>query len=74
MRAAALAADTSRERKHGLAIAHVMEGLSRVEVGRLTDQTDQAVKDAILRNNAEGFAGLKDRPLTGRPPKLVASA
>ena len=72
LRAEALAAGTPRERKRGLAIAHVLEGLSRAEAGRLTDQTDQAVKDAILRYNAEGFGGLKDRPHPGRPPKLAA--
>jgi transposase len=70
LRAKALTADTARERKRGLAIAHVMEGLSRSEAGRLTDQGDQSVKDAIRRYNAEGFAGLKDRPHTGRPRKL----
>jgi transposase len=37
-----------------------------------TDQADQSVKDAIRRYNAEGFAGLKDRPHTGRPRKLEA--
>lgn len=72
LRAWALAAGTERERKRGLAIAHVMEGMSRVEAGRVTDQTDQAVKDAIKRYNAEGVAGLKDRPHTGRPRKLDA--
>ena len=72
LRAFALAADTPRERKRGLAIAHVMEGMSRTEAGRLTDQTNQAVKDAIKRYNAEGVAGLKDRPHSGRPRKLEA--
>lgn len=72
LRAKALAAVSPRERKRGLAIALVIEGVSRVEAGRLTDQTDQAVKDAIKRYNAEGFAGLKDRPHRGRPPKLEA--
>ena len=72
LRAQSLALDTARERKRGLAIAHVMEGMSRAEAGRLTDQTDQAVKDAIKRYNAEGLAGLRDRPHTGRPRKLEA--
>lgn len=72
LRAKALVLDTPRERKRGLAIALVMEGMSRVEAGRLTDQSDQAVKDAITRYNCEGVAGLKDRPHTGRPPKLEA--
>jgi transposase len=69
LREKSLTAETARERKCGLAIAHVMEGMPRVEAGRLTDQTDQAVKDAIKRYNAEGFAGLKDRAHTGRPRK-----
>lgn len=73
LREQAFAAGTPRERKRALAIAHAMEGTSRVEAGRLTDQTDQAVKDAILRYNCEGFAGLKDRPHTGRPRKLDAA-
>lgn len=68
----ALAAETARGRKRGLAIAHVMEGRTRAEAGRLTDQSDQAVKDAIKRYNAEGVAGLKDRPHKGRPRKLDA--
>ena len=72
LRVVALAAGTVRERMRGLAIAHVLEGMTRVEAGRLTDQTDQAVKDAILRYNAEGVGGLKDRPHTGRPRKLAA--
>jgi transposase len=73
LREKAFAAGTPRERKRALAIAHVMEGMSRVEAGRLTDQTDQAVKDAIKRYNCEGFAGLKDRPHSGRPRKLDAA-
>ena len=73
LRERAFAAATPRERKRALAIAHVMEGLSRVEAGRLTDQTDQAVKDAIKRFNANGFAGLKDLPHSGRPRKIDAS-
>ena len=67
-----LAAKTLRERKRALAIALVIEGKSRVEAGHLTDQTDQAVKDAIKRYNMDGVEGLKDRPHTGRPRKLDA--
>ena len=73
LREHAFAAGTPRERKRALAVAHAMEGLSRVEAGRLTDQTDQAVKDAIRRYNAEGLVGLKDRPHPGRPRKLDAA-
>ena len=72
LRSWALSAETMRERKRGLAIAHVMEGMTRAEAGRVTEQSEQAVKDAIKRFNAEGVTGLKDRPRTGRPRKLDA--
>jgi transposase len=32
----------------------------------------QALRDAVLRDNAEGLAGLYDRPKPGRPPRLSA--
>ena len=30
----------------------------------------QALRDAVVRYNAEGMAGLRDRPKPGRPPAL----
>ena len=33
----------------------------------------QALRDAVVRSNAEGLAGLYDRPKPGRPPRLSAS-
>ena len=30
----------------------------------------QALRDAVLRYNAEGLGGLHDRPRQGRPPRL----
>ena len=30
----------------------------------------QALRDAVVRYNAEGLAGLYDRPKSGRPPRL----
>jgi transposase len=70
LRAASFAAGTARERRRMQAIANAMEGMTRSEAARLADMGDQALKDAIRRYNAEGLAGLKDRPHTGRPPKL----
>lgn len=70
LRAASFAAETPRERKRMQAIANAMEGMTRTEAARLADMGDQALKDAIRRYNAEGISGLKDRPHTGRPPKL----
>jgi transposase len=54
------------------AIANSMDGMDRVEAARLADMSDQALIDAIKRYNAEGLAGLKDRPRPGRPRKMTA--
>jgi hypothetical protein len=44
------------------AIAGALEGLSRAEAARLAGMERQALRDAVLRYNAEGLAGLRDRP------------
>jgi transposase len=53
-----------------LAIANALEGLSRAEAARLAGMERQALRDAVVRYNAEGLAGLYDRPKPGRPPRL----
>ena len=40
------------------AIAGALEGLSRAEAARLAGMERQALRDAVLRYNAEGLAGL----------------
>ncbi|HEV7265506.1 MAG TPA: IS630 family transposase, partial [Falsiroseomonas sp.] len=52
------------------AIAGALEGLSRSEAARLAGMERQALRDAVLRYNAEGLAGLHDRPRSGRRPRL----
>jgi transposase len=54
-----------------LAIANALEGLSRAEVARLAGMERQALRDAVLRYNAEGVEGLHDRPRSGRPEGLT---
>ena len=54
-----------------LAIANALEGMSRAEAARLAGMERQALRDAVVRYNAEGIAGLHDRPKPGRPPRLV---
>ena len=49
------------------AIAHALEGMSRAQAARLAGMERQALRDAVARYNAEGPAGLHDRP-KGRPP------
>ena len=53
-----------------LAIANALEGMSRAEAARLAGMERQALRDAVVRFNAEGLAGLHDRPKPGRPERL----
>ena len=52
------------------AIANALEGVSRAEAARLVGMERQALRDAVLRYNAEGLAGLHDRP-KGRPQRRL---
>ena len=60
------------------AIAGALEGLTRAEAARLAGMERQALRDAVLRyveprgslDNAEGLAGLHDRPRPGSKPRL----
>ena len=53
-----------------LAIANALEGMSRAEAARLAGMERQALRDAVVRYNAGGLAGLHDRPKPGRPQRL----
>lgn len=53
-----------------VAIAGALEGFSRAEAARLAGMERQALRDAVVRYNAEGLAGLHDRPRSGRRPRL----
>ena len=53
-----------------LAVANALEGMSRAEAARLAGMERQALRDAVVRYNAEGIAGLHDRPKPGRPQRL----
>ncbi|MFC0389395.1 IS630 family transposase [Muricoccus vinaceus] len=52
------------------AIAGALEGLTRAEAARLADMERQALRDAVLRYNTEGLAGLHDRPRPGSKRRL----
>ncbi|MCF8489818.1 MAG: helix-turn-helix domain-containing protein [Rhodospirillum sp.] len=49
-----------------LAIANALDGMSRAEAARVVGMDRQALRDAVVRYNAEGVAGLSDRPKPGR--------
>ena len=57
-----------------LAVANALEGTSRAEAARLAGMERQALRDAVVRYNAEGGAGLYDRPKPGRPQRLSEAA
>ena len=52
------------------AIANALEGMSRAEAARLAGMERQALRDAVLGDNAEGLSGLYERP-QGRPPRRL---
>jgi transposase len=53
------------------AVAGALEGLSRAEAARLAGMERQALRDAVVRYNAEGVAGLYSRPGPGRRARLT---
>ena len=53
-----------------LAIALVLEGADRTTAARSCGMDRQTLRDWVHRYNAEGVAGLVDRPRSGRPPRL----
>jgi transposase len=54
-----------------LALALVLEGSSREEAARHAGVDRQTLRDWVHRYNAEGLAGLRDRPRSGRRPRLT---
>src|SRR5437868_8917745 len=56
-----------------LAVANALEGMSRAEAARLAGMERQALRDAVLRYNAEGIAGLYNRRPPTPPGKLTAA-
>jgi transposase len=70
LRALARRTTDQRAATRMLAVANAMEGISRAKAARLAGLERQALRDAVTRYNAEGVAGLFDRPKPGRPPTL----
>ena len=52
------------------AIAGALEGMTRAEAARLAGMERQALRDAVVRYNAEGLAGLHSRRSPGRRSRL----
>jgi transposase len=68
-RAAARTSDGNAARRM-LAIAHVLDGRTREEAAASCGMDRQTLRDWVHRYNAEGLAGLHDRPRRGPLPRL----
>src|SRR6476659_401198 len=62
----------ARAARRMLALVLVLEGASREEAARAGGRDRQTLRDWVHRYNAEGLAGLRDRPRSGRKPRLTA--
>jgi putative transposase len=51
-----------------IAPAHVLDGMSREAAARSAGMDRQTLRDRVIRLNAEGADGLRDRPRSGRRP------
>ena len=71
LRALAAREKKNRAARRMLAIANALEGMSRAAAARAAGMDRQALRDAVVRYNAEGLDGLYDRPTPGRPPALT---
>jgi putative transposase len=60
----------TRAASRAFAIANALEGISRAEAARLAGMERQALRDAVVRYNAQGVGGLSDRPRI-RPSRLT---
>ena len=53
-----------------LALANVLDGMSREAAAARAGMNRQTLRDWVIRFNAEGIEGLRDRPKSGRPTWL----
>ena len=70
VRRLACRAASAAQARRMLAIALVMEGSDRTTAAKSCGMERQTLRDWVHRYNAEGIAGLVDRPRPGRPPRL----
>ena len=59
-----------RVRARLIVLANALEGMDRASAVRLAGMDRQTLRDWVHRYNAEGIAGLCNRPAPGRKPKL----
>ena len=72
LRALARSTDYGKQTRRLLALSLIYGGCARSRAGRHANVSLQAVRDWVLRFNAEGPDGLIDRKSPGTPPRLNA--
>ena len=71
LRAAAARTADAKQARRLLAIAMVLDGHSRRLAAQAGGMDRQTLRDWVIRYNADGLAGLADRPRPGRQPRLA---
>jgi transposase len=71
LRSAAAKTSQAKQARRILAIAMVLDGHDRALAAQAGGMDRQTLRDWVHRYNAEGLAGLVDRPRPGRPPSLT---
>jgi transposase len=71
LRQAAKRSDDADAARRMLAIALVLEGASRGDAATSCGMERQTLRDWVHRYNADGLAGLSNRPLPGAAPRLT---
>jgi len=71
LRQEAARTDDAAQARRLLALAMVLDGADREVAARTCGMDRQTLRDWVHRYNAAGVAGLRDRPLPGRKPRLT---
>ena len=71
LRTLARTEDDARVSRRLLALAMALDGIRRGEAARQAGMDRQALRDWVVRYNAEGVDGLRDRVRPGRPALLA---
>ncbi len=71
LRAEAARTADAKQARRILAIAMVLDGHSRLLAAQASARDRQTLRDWVHRYNADGLAGLADRPRPGRQPRLA---
>ncbi len=71
LRAVARKSKDGAQARRRLALASIYDGAKRIEAAEIGVVTRQIVRDWVVRFNAEGPEGLRDRKAPGQKPRLA---